>query len=61
MVLYIQVDNIAYEYKVYWTDPFYILPKCLTVAGSKNFKLHMGIRSFSAEVHQSCQAADSSL
>lgn len=40
------------------TDPFHILPKSLAIAGSKDFKLHVGIGAFSTEVHQSCQAAD---
>lgn len=43
------------------TDPFHVFPERLAVAGSKDLKLHVWIRSFGAEVHQPCQAADSSL
>lgn len=48
-------------YVAWETNPFYILPECLTVAGPKNLKLNVRVWAFGAEVHLSCQAADSSL
>lgn len=53
--------SCTYEWNAFrgsGTHPLHVFPECLTVAGSKDLKLHVWIWSLCPEVHQSRQATD---